>query len=89
MSSRRPFFGLYKTAMGAVAIGMVFGSPATADCDSFRLFELQDKWLDVGSGVGTVAEREIFTARAAAVGDASRYLFYNCRFDQVVIGQRH
>jgi hypothetical protein len=81
MSSRRAFFGLYQATMGAVAIGVVFGSPATADCDRFGLFELQDKWLDVGNGVRTVAEREILAAGAPAVGNASRHLLYNRRLD--------
>ena len=56
--------------MSSVAIGMILGSPATADRDGPRLVKFQDMRRDAGDYVGAVAERRVFCARAAAVGHA-------------------
>ena len=75
----------HKPAVSAVAIRVIFGFPATADGDGFGFLELQNKWLNVGHGVRAVAERQVFTSGAAAVGDALGNLSDNRWLDQVII----
>jgi hypothetical protein len=68
---------------------VIFGFPTAADGDGFRLFELQNEWLNICHRVRAVAERQVFTSGAAAVGDAFRNLSDNGGFDQVIVGERH
>ena len=86
MRSGWAFFGFDQAAVGAVAVGVVLGSPAAADGDGFRAGEFQDCRLHVGTLVGAVAEGQVLAAGAAAVGDAFRFLFDDRRFDQIFIG---
>jgi hypothetical protein len=72
--------------VGAVAIGVIFGFPTAADGDGFRLFELQNEWLNVCHCVRAVAERQVFASGAAAVGYTFRNLSDNGGFDQVIVG---
>src|ERR1043166_662697 len=68
--SRRSFFRLNQSSVGAVAVRMIFGLPAAADGDGLGLLKLQNKRLHVGDFVRTIAKREILTAGATAVGHA-------------------
>ena len=72
--------------MGAVAVRMIFGSPAAANRDSRRLVEFQNIRRDVGRFMRAVAERQIFASRAAAVGNAFRNLLYDRRFNEIIVG---
>jgi hypothetical protein len=72
--------------VGAVAIRVIFGFPTAADGDGFRLFELQNEWLNICHRVRAVAERQVFASGAAAVGYTFRNLSDNGGFDQVIVG---
>src|SRR4026207_2556693 len=89
LCTRRPFLGLHQASVGAIAVGMIFGSPTAADGDRRRLVEFQNMRLNVRPFMGAVAERRILRARAAAIRHAFRYLVDNRRFDKIVVRQGH
>jgi hypothetical protein len=86
LRARGSFLGLYQPPVRAVAIGMIFGSPAATYGDGRRLIEFYNMGLDVGSGMGPVAKRRILGPRAAAIRHAFRHLMDNRRLDQIVVG---
>ena len=81
MVSRRPFLWFYKASVSAVAIGVILGSPATADSNCCRLVEFENMRRDIGDRVRAVTKRRILGSGAAAIGDAFGYLFDNRWFD--------
>src|SRR6185295_19495278 len=85
LGARRALLGFDQASMGAVAIGMIFGSPAAADGNGGRLIEFQNARLDIGSLMGAVAEGRVFCPGAAAIRHAPRHLFHDRRLDQIVV----
>jgi hypothetical protein len=76
---------LDQAAVRAVAIRVIFGFPAATDSNGFRLLEFQDEWLNIGSDVRAVTERQVFASRAATVSHAFGNLSNDGRFDQIIV----
>ena len=78
-------FGFYQPAVRAVAIGMVFGPPTTANSNGSWFLEFKHARGNVGAGMRAIAERQILAAGAAAVRNLFAHLLDDRRFNQVFV----